>query len=66
MHFNVEGSARSGVVQVHLVKAPTSPEWHYRLLAIDVQGQPRLYLEDASAPQQKKKPGFRLLGVQWR
>ncbi len=29
-------------------------------------GQPRLYLEDAGASHEKKKPGFKLLGVQWR
>ncbi len=29
-------------------------------------GHPRLYLENADASQGKEKPGFKLLGVQWR
>jgi len=29
-------------------------------------GQPRLYLENADASHEKKNPGFKLLGVQWR
>ena len=66
MHFNVVGSDHSGVVTVHMVKGPGFPDWQYRLLALDVKGQPRYYLERAGASQEKKKPGFRMLGVQWR
>lgn len=29
-------------------------------------GHPRLYIENADATQEKKKLGFKLLGVQWR
>ena len=66
MHFNVEGSAKSGVAHVHLVKSPGFPEWQYRTLAIDVKGHPRLYLENSSTSEQKKKPSFKMLGIQWR
>lgn len=66
MHFNVVGSERSGIVNIHMVRGPGYPDWDYRVFAIDVPGQPRLYLEGGDATAQKKKPGFRMLGVQWR
>lgn len=66
MHFNVEGSKKSGVVSMHMVKGPGDALYQYRFLALDVPGYPRLYLENAEDTQEKKKPGFRMLGVQWR
>ena len=67
MHFNVEGSANSGIATIHMVKAPGSSDWQYRLLALDVKGHPRYHLENADKSSQgKKKPGFKMLGVQWR
>ena len=38
MYAQVEGSARSGVVHLHLVKGPGFPDWEYRSLALDVPG----------------------------
>ena len=66
MHFNVEGSERKGVVSLHMVKGPGHPDYEYRMLALDVPGYPRHYLENASASRTKKPAGFRFLGVQWR
>lgn len=66
MHFNVEGSKQSGVVSMHMVKGPGDPIYLYRYLALDVPGHPRLYLEKEGGSQEKKKPGFRMLGVEWR
>ena len=68
MHFNVEGSERSGVMSMHMVKAPGDAQHQYRYLALDVPGHARLYLENAddTGEKKKKKPGFRMLGVQWR
>ncbi|MCJ1277751.1 mitochondrial import inner membrane translocase subunit tim21 [Puttea exsequens] len=67
MHFNVQGSEKGGLVNVHMVRGPDYSDWQYRVLALDVKGHPRLYLENADAAQEKKKkPGFRMLGVQWR
>ena len=66
MHFNVEGSERSGVVSMHMVKTPGDTLYQYRYLALDVPGQPRLYLENIDNALDKKKPGFRMLGIQWR
>lgn len=37
-----------------------------RLRAHYLEGQPRLYLENADAFQEKKRPGFKMLGIQWR
>lgn len=31
-----------------------------------IAGQPRLYLEGGDASAKKKKPGFKMLGIQWR
>lgn len=66
MHFNIEGSERSGVVSLHMVKGPGHPDYQYRFLALDVPGHPRLYLENAEASKEKKPAGFKMLGVQWR
>lgn len=66
MHFNVVGSANSGIVHLHMAKGLEHPDWQYQLLALDVQGHPRLYLEKAEPGQQNKKAGFKWLGVQWR
>lgn len=37
--MQVDGSLKSGVAHVHLVKGPGHPEWQYRTLAIEVQGK---------------------------
>ena len=66
MHFNVEGSDRKGIVQVHMVKGPGHPDFQYRMLALDVPGFSRHYIESPTTAQEKKAPGFRMLGVQWR
>ena len=65
MHFNVEGSEKRGVVQLHLVKKPGQTEHDYQYLALDVPGHSRHYLENASAPKSKasKSTLTRWLGV---
>lgn len=62
----MQGSETSGVVQLHMVKGQGHSDWEYRSLALDVRGKQRLYLENADAAPEKKKAGFRMLGVQWR
>ncbi|KAL9137459.1 MAG: hypothetical protein Q9175_001348 [Cornicularia normoerica] len=47
-----------------MAKGPGYPDWDCRLFALDVPGQPRLYLEGGDATAEKKKPGFKMLGVQ--
>lgn len=62
MHFYVEGPVAEGTVQVHMARRP-GEDFQYQLLALDVPGQPRHYLEDA-----KSKPGSSkgtLFGINW-
>ena len=66
MHFNVEGSARTGVVTLHMVKGPGHPEYEYRFLALDVSGFPRHYLEKVSTKKDTKPASLRFFGIQWR
>ena len=67
MHFNVEGSERSGVVNLHMVKKPDQEEFKYKYLTLNVKGHPVLYLENADADKKTKvKPGFSLFGARWK
>ncbi|KAL8721700.1 MAG: hypothetical protein Q9181_007650 [Wetmoreana brouardii] len=66
MHFNVEGSSRRGVVNLHTVKRPGRADWEYKYLVLDVKGQPRIYLENSDAVPEKKRSSFNFLGMQWR
>ncbi|KAL8865433.1 MAG: hypothetical protein Q9174_006889, partial [Haloplaca sp. 1 TL-2023] len=65
MHFNVEGSSRKGVVNLHSVKRP-GQDWAYKYLMLDVRGQPKIYLENADASPEKSSSSFNFLGMQWR
>ncbi|KAL8648324.1 MAG: hypothetical protein Q9226_006043 [Calogaya cf. arnoldii] len=65
MHFNVEGSSRRGVVILHTFKGPGS-DWQYKYLALDVQGQPRIYLENIDATPGKQPSSFKFMGMQLR
>ena len=66
MHFNVEGSERAGVVNLHMVKKPEQTEFEYKYLALNVKRHPVLYLENADAKLAKPKSGFTLFGARWR
>ncbi|KAL8992275.1 MAG: hypothetical protein Q9169_007228 [Polycauliona sp. 2 TL-2023] len=66
MHFNVEGSSRRGVVNLHTFKGPGGSDWQYKYLALDVKGQPRIYLENMDAIPDKQHSSFKFLGMQWR
>ncbi|KAL1967040.1 hypothetical protein VTN77DRAFT_3564 [Rasamsonia byssochlamydoides] len=65
MHFHVEGPLNSGVVTLHMVR-PKDDEYQYRVLALDVKGHPRIYLENASDSAMSKKKPFKIFGIQWR
>jgi len=66
LHFYVEGPAAKGTVQVHVTKKPGEREWEYRLLALDVPGQQRVYLENADASVIGMKRGQgKMFGVRW-
>ncbi|KMU78329.1 import inner membrane translocase subunit tim-21 [Coccidioides immitis RMSCC 3703] len=67
MHFNVTGPLNEGVVRVHLIKTPDQGEYKYYLLVLDVEGQKRIFLENAAAEvNAAKKTASKIFGIQWR
>nr|KMM69381.1 import inner membrane translocase subunit tim-21, mitochondrial [Coccidioides posadasii RMSCC 3488] len=67
MHFNVTGPLNEGVVRVHLIKTPDQGEYKYHLLVLDVEGQKRIFLENAAAEvNAAKKTASKIFGIQWR
>lgn len=66
MHFNVEGSSRRGVINLHTIKRPGQADWEYRYLTLDVKGQPGIYLENTDTSPGKQHSSFNFLGMQWR
>jgi mitochondrial import inner membrane translocase subunit TIM21 len=66
LHFYVEGPVAKGTVQVHVTRTPGHKGWEYRLLALDVPGHERHYLEnaDASLMGAKRSVG-KMFGVSW-
>ncbi|KAG5301811.1 import inner membrane translocase subunit tim21 [Histoplasma ohiense] len=67
MNFNVSGPRNDGTVSVHLIKNPQTNEFEYNILALDVKGHQRLYLENAGANKNAaKKAATKIFGIQWR
>ncbi|KAI4095439.1 MAG: hypothetical protein L6R37_007079 [Teloschistes peruensis] len=66
MHFNVEGSSRRGVVNLHTFKRHGQSSWEYKYLFVDIMGQPRIYLENIDVSPDKPNSSFSFLGMQWR
>ncbi|KAI5366652.1 putative mitochondrial import inner membrane translocase subunit Tim21, tim21 IMS domain superfamily [Septoria linicola] len=62
MHFYVTGKKANGTVQLHMSRRP-GEEFQYQLLALDIPGEQRVYLENASALSQVK--GGKLFGINW-
>ena len=66
MHFYVHGSKAEGTVHLHMMKAPGEKDFEYRMLALDVPGHQRHYLENADgAASGLKNAGGKLFGVRW-
>ncbi|OJJ46612.1 hypothetical protein ASPZODRAFT_66881 [Penicilliopsis zonata CBS 506.65] len=65
MNFHVEGPRNSGVVFVHMVKSQETNQWEYVLLALDVRGHSRIYLEHAADKAGGSK-ALKIFGIQWR
>jgi import inner membrane translocase subunit TIM21 len=63
MHFNVEGPKAHGVVQLHMIQR--DGEWEYKLLALDVPGHQRIYLENADAAKLDTRKDGKMFGVKW-
>lgn len=78
----VEGSLRSGVVKLHMIKMQGQTDFEYKYLALEVQGDlmppsisphtycrkgyPRIYIENTDVSKDLKKPSFKMFGVEWR
>ncbi|KAF9870352.1 hypothetical protein CkaCkLH20_12199 [Colletotrichum karsti] len=65
MHFHVEGPLNKGVVYLHMVKTPSSGEFEYKYLYLDVRGHQRLYLENDTGSSASGKKAFKFLGISW-
>jgi len=66
IHFYVEGSAEKGVVKVHMVREEgAGKEWEYRVLALDVPGRERIWLENREKVAGVDKKGGKMFGVKW-
>ncbi|SMR52873.1 unnamed protein product [Zymoseptoria tritici ST99CH_1E4] len=64
MHFYVEGPVAKGTVNLHMAKRPGG-EFEYQVLALDVPGQVRHYLENASASKLDQRKQGKMFGVRW-
>lgn len=65
MHFYVEGPVAKGTVQLQMVRRPDGGDWEYFLLALDVPGKQRHYLENAAARKLDQRKEGRMFGVRW-
>ncbi|KAL1982716.1 hypothetical protein VTN96DRAFT_967 [Rasamsonia emersonii] len=66
MRFHVEGPLNSGTVILHMVRPQDQNEYQYRILALDVKGHPRIYLENVSDSALGGKKPLKIFGIQWR
>lgn len=65
MHFYVEGPNARGTVQVQMKRAPGEKEFVYEMLALDVPGQKRCYLEGGDKLLGGERKGGKMFGVRW-
>ncbi|KAL1955274.1 hypothetical protein VTO42DRAFT_8872 [Malbranchea cinnamomea] len=65
MHFYVSGPLNEGVVNVHLIKPSGQHEYQYHLLALDVKGHTRVYLENAEAAARAERKKSTIFGIRW-
>jgi len=64
MQFLVQGEKAEGWVSMHLRKVPGELEYEWVLLALDVPGHARIYLEGKDTAI--KKGNTKMFGVSWR
>jgi import inner membrane translocase subunit TIM21 len=62
MKFLVKGDKAEGWATMHLEKKIDDIEYHYVLLALDVPGHQRIYIEGKPSLMQAPK---KILGVNW-
>ncbi|KAL1996384.1 hypothetical protein VTN49DRAFT_149 [Thermomyces lanuginosus] len=67
MRFNVEGPLNRGVVHLHMVRPAEEKNFKYRILALDVPGHPRIFLENnTDSSLGGKKSPLKIFGIRWR
>ncbi|KAK4628985.1 Mitochondrial import inner membrane translocase subunit tim21 [Fulvia fulva] len=64
MHFYVEGPVAKGTVNLHMTRKDGG-DFQYEMLALDVPGQQRYYLEDANSWKLGKQKAGKMFGVNW-
>lgn len=64
MHFHMEGPDAAGVVNVHMTKKHDENELQYRLLSLNVPGNPVVFLENEDGKSAKSTVG-KMFGLQW-
>ncbi len=65
MHFYVEGPTAKGTVNLHMMKPSDSKEFETYMLALDVPGQQRYYLEKKGSEKLDQRKQGRMFGVRW-
>ena len=65
MHFYVEGPQAKGTVNLHMSRQPGEKDFEYRMLALDVPGKQRYYLENADAKKLDQRKQGKMFGVNW-
>ncbi|KAI5308025.1 mitochondrial import inner membrane translocase subunit tim21 [Ascosphaera atra] len=67
MRFFMTGPLNEASVHVHLIRDNGASEYKYYLLALDVKGHQRLFLENEAAKESMaKRAGTKIFGIQWR
>lgn len=64
MHFYVEGPVANGTVNLHMTRPPGQKDFEYYMLALDVPGKQRHYLENPNKTVDQRNQG-RMFGVRW-
>ena len=65
MHFHATGALATGVVNVHMTRTKDQSDFHYHLLALDVPGHERIWLENAEQGKLDKRNQGKMFGVRW-
>jgi len=65
MHFHVSGPLAQGVVNVHMTRKKSESDFQYYLLALDVPGHERIFLENAEKGKLDKRSQGKMFGVRW-
>ncbi|KAK1821034.1 mitochondrial import inner membrane translocase subunit tim21 [Friedmanniomyces endolithicus] len=65
MHFYVEGPVAKGTVNLHMTRLPGQKEYEYRILALDVPGKQRVFLENRDGERLDQRKQGKMFGVRW-